>query len=173
MDFYVASVSDIISYLSSVMLGESLSANIVSVKNKSETSFSSVLKKPSEKERLKASVLLSSAIKLSPSSRSNSCFSLVDDLSMGDFPASSDSSSSAVSDELFPVLNYLSSVMLGHSSSSVLVNVKFDDTATSQEFFKSPSEDERLKACELLIDFYSDSISSAELPAFLSEVFCE
>lgn len=180
MDFTIATVSDVVIYLTSVMSGESLSACVVPVKNKTETSFSIVLKKPCEKERIKASLLLTSAIKLSSNSDfGDNSLVIVDDMSVGEFPALSSFNSCAVgtfsfSDEVSSILHYLSNVMFGVSSSSVMVNVKFDDTTTSEEVFKTPSEEERLKACEMLIDFYSSCTSSdAKLPTFVSGVFCE
>lgn len=170
----IATKIDIIDYLNSVMLGNSSSSCLVNIKNKSSAYTEEIFKPPIQKERLKASELLSKYYD-NFSSLSSPSIIIVDDISTsfdyckgGDFllsdtqPISNSNQNlnSVPNNDSDEVLLYLSSVMFGTSVSSVLINVRDDSGSYSQEFQKFPSEDERLKAAEMLGKYY-DMFSSS------------
>lgn len=168
-DVTVAETDEILNYLSSVMLGNSRSSSIINIKESSCSYAKEIFVSPTEKERLKACELLSKFYDVASCSFSPPV--IIDDISTAESFYSASTTACvdldkqfSFSPEINDVLLYLSCVMRGKSSSSILVNVR-DETGTySKEMLKSPSEDERLKAVEMLakfLDLFSSSNSSS------------
>lgn len=143
---------DIIDYLNSVIQGTSSSSCIVTIKEGSSTFSEEIFKPPCEKERLKACELIAKFYELDNTTSVSTIPVIVDDICNYFFSSEVPIMSSCDSSNRFdPILAYLLSVMLGKSSSTILVSIKEGSDTYSSELVKSPSEEERLKACELLI----------------------
>lgn len=182
----IASVQDVIDYLTSVMLCNSKSSVLINYKDKSCSYYEEMFKNPTEKERLKATELLvkfydanntnsneiSTVIIDDISTNYNNYFESGEDLIMDNTATNNDNISENTninSSEINQILAYLSSVMYGKAQSSVLVNIKDESGSYYEEFFKTPSEDERLKSSEMLFKFYNalNTNSTPNLPVIL------
>lgn len=156
---------DIIDYLNSVIQGESSSSCIVTIKVGSSTFSEEIFKLPCEKECLKACELLAKFYELDNSTSVSTTPVIVDDICNYFFSSEVPIMSSCDSTNKFDsIVMYLSSVMLGKSSSTILVSVKEGSDTYSSELVKSPSEEERLRACELLIKLMQSSTATSTCP---------
>lgn len=172
----IANKQDIIDYLTLVMLGKSSSSVLVNIRTKSSTYTEEIFKSPIQKERLKASELLSkyydtSIISIEPTVILDDISSSFINFERVDFVENIENNQVPNITDVDEILIYLSSVMFGTSTSSVLVNIKDDTGSYSQEFEKFPSEDERLKSAEMLGKYYNmfSSNSPSSLPIILSK----
>lgn len=170
----LASKDDIIDYLSSVMLGHSSSSTLVTTKTKTSMYTEEIFKPPNQKESLKACELLFKCV--NTQSVSNISSVIIDDLSLDNlcnninqnFNGDVNRKKIKSNPEMDNILSFLSSVMFGTCVCEVMVNVKDDCNTYSEQFSKHPSEEERLKAAEMLAKFYDIfADNSSALPTIL------
>lgn len=177
-----AKKEDIIDYLSSVMLGYSSSSVLVTTKNKTSAYTEEIFKLPSQKESLKACELLFKCVN-TQSVNNNISSVIIDDLALDNFCYSNllnkenldkkDNLDFKSNPQMDNILSFLSSVMFGTCISEVMVNVKDENDTYSEQFSKHPSEEERLKAAEMLAKYYDIfADNSTATPTILGNNHC-